>query len=625
MLKRAPTHRLTSQRIIGRSYSRLMTRGQDGLQLSLALDLLDSISGVAPAPDAATEFLKSRARALAESTPPKLRLSYTQTFVATVVSHYWSKLSPRPSRTLRPAPEHPSRPLDREALAVATAVAELAASRLVEDAAYVVGSTYAAMLPDDYRAKHGVFYTPPAVVHRLLDSVTAAGVDWNHCRVLDPACGGGAFLGPVAQRMISSLKGCDRRVLIRNLANRLVGFEIDAFAGWMSLIFLDATLNELVGYSTDDQLCPIEVCDSLTRYEPGDFDLVVGNPPYGRITLSPELRGVYKRSLFGHANLYGVFLDLAVRKTQPGGIVAYVTPTSFLCGEYYKSLRALLAAQAAPVALDFLSERSGVFDDVLQETLLAVFRRNSSASRIRVHFVEVAGASLTVSRAVEVPLPPRADQPWIIPRTPEAARTADRLRALPTRLADWGYGVSTGPLVWNRFKSRLREHREPGTVPLIWAEAVGADGVFSFRAARRNHAPYFKVNDGEDFLLVRKSCVLLQRTTAKEQVHRLIAAELPQSFIDGFGAVTIENHLNMIVPIVAEPLVDTRTLAAFLNSSAADRAFRCISGTVAVSAYELEAFPLPSALALAELTSQLRRSPTRQTIDDICGRLYGDQ
>jgi adenine-specific DNA-methyltransferase len=81
----------------------------------------------------------------------------------------------------------------------------------------------------------------------------------------------------------------------------------------------------------------------------------------------------------------------------------------------------------------------------------------------------------------------------------------------------------------------------------------------------------------------------------------------------------------MIVPIVPEPVVDTQTLAAFLNSSAADRAFRCISGTVAVSAYELESMPLPPAFALTDLTHLLRCSPSRQAIDDLCDRLYGER
>ncbi|MQT61498.1 N-6 DNA methylase, partial [Pseudomonas sp. FSL R10-0399] len=78
-------------------------------------------------------------------------------------------------------------------------------------------------------------------------------------------------------------------------------------------------------------------CDSLRRSPPKDrFDLVIGNPPYGRAKLDAETRERYKRSLYGHANLYGLFTDLALRHTKPGGVIAYVTPTSFLAGVYFK-------------------------------------------------------------------------------------------------------------------------------------------------------------------------------------------------------------------------------------------------------------------------------------------------
>jgi adenine-specific DNA-methyltransferase len=86
----------------------------------------------------------------------------------------------------------------------------------------------------------------------------------------------------------------------------------------------------------------------------------------------------------------------------------------------------------------------------------------------------------------------------------------------------------------------------------------------------------------------------------------------------------VENHLNMLIPENGAPKVDTATLATFLNSGAADRAFRCISGSVAVSAYELEAMPVPSAAAMAELTALLRKDPTRAEIEALCNRLYGD-
>ena len=121
--------------------------------------------------------------------------------------------------------------------------------------------------------------------------------------------------------------------------------------------------------------------------------------------------------------------------------------------------------------------------------------------------------------------------------------------------------------------------------------------------------------------MVSRPCVLLQRTTAKEQARRLIAAELPREIFATYGAVTVENHLNMIVPIVDEPAVETAALAAFFNSSVADQVFRCISGSVAVSAYELEAMPLPAAAAMADLSALLTRGASRLELEALCDGL----
>ena len=119
-------------------------------------------------------------------------------------------------------------------------------------------------------------------------------------------------------------------------------------------------------------------------------------------------------------------------------------------------------------------------------------------------------------------------------------------------------------------------------------------------------------------------CVLLQRTTAKEQRRRLIAAELPVSFIVAHGAVVVENHLNMIKPLAGTPKVTPATLAALLNSDLVDQVFRCINGSVAVSAYELEALPLPSPENLEEFEQLVRRHASRERLEQAVERLYGN-
>ena len=134
----------------------------------------------------------------------------------------------------------------------------------------------------------------------------------------------------------------------------------------------------------------ITVCDALSRQpEEEGFDLVIGNPPYGRLTLEPELRAHYRRSLHGHANAYGLFMDLGVRWARPGGTIAYITPTGFLGGHYFKELRKLMAEQAPPVAIDLVTSRKGVFSDVLQETLLATYRKGGTRGQASVHVLSL--------------------------------------------------------------------------------------------------------------------------------------------------------------------------------------------------------------------------------------------
>jgi adenine-specific DNA-methyltransferase len=568
------------------------------------------------------EALRNQVRLAAEAIPERLRVSFAQAACARSIERYWSLTNGRQGRDLRPlGGSAPRAQLRREVQEMVDALGEVAAKLTPEEAAYLVGSAYASMLPAQLRADRGVYYTPPILADHLLDASEMAGTDWGSARVLDPACGGGAFLGPVATRMVRALKGCNRRVVVRNIGARLRGYEIDPFAASISQVFLDATLHDLLGGAGNDIANAVEVVDSLTRHTEDQFDLVVGNPPYGRVTLPPELRSIYSRSLFGHANLYGLFMDLAIRKSnRERGVVAYVTPTSFLSGEYFKRLRHLLSQETSPVYLDFVEGRAGVFDGVLQETLLATFRRGTKPRQGRVRFLNATEAAVRVEAGGEFSLPAQPDRPWVLPRTATATAVATRLAVMPARLVDWGYRVSTGPLVWNRHKNQLRKTASQLTVPLLWAECVGADGSFEFRASRRNHQPYFLPRASDHWLLIQQKCVLLQRTTSKEQPRRLIAAELPEGFLREHGSVTVENHLNMLIPS-ANACVDTATLAAFLNSRSADEAFRCISGSVAVSAYELESLPLPEPRRLGSLSEAVSKGAPRSELDSICEEL----
>jgi hypothetical protein len=190
---------------------------------------------------------------------------------------------------------------------------------------------------------------------------------------------------------------------------------------------------------------------------------------------------------------------------------------------------------------------------------------------------------------------------------------------MPTRLSDYGYHVSTGQLVWNRYKPQLRIIRTNNEFPVIWAESVTSRG-FSFTAKRRNHAPYIEIHNCPH-LITHKECVLLHRTTSKEQGRRLLSAVIPQEFIDQTCGVVIENHLNIVYSNGDEE-ISFKTISTILNSKSVDQAFRCISGSVAVSVYELESLPLPTVNQVKIIESMIRRGDDSVDIDAAIASFY---
>jgi adenine-specific DNA-methyltransferase len=572
-------------------------------------------------------------RALAEAslagTAHQDRLATVYAFIRAMVRAYWIELCGRHGVDwLFPATGmHETATLDESIRETAAAIGQAAAGLPREEGLLCLGATYSTLLPPEQRSRHGVFYTPLPLVERLLDIATEAGFDWTIGRVLDPACGGGAFLVIAARRMVEHFRRVPPEAALRQLEARLRGLEIDPFAAWLAQVCVEVAVIETCA-AAGRRLGPVvETCDSLAVDPPArGFDLVVGNPPYGRIGLSPALRDTYARSLYGHANLYGVFTDLALRWCAADGLIAFVTPTSFLAGEYFKALRRMIHTEAPPAMLELVEARKGVFDDVLQETALTVFRKGLTAAPAQVRFLSAAGGGeIKVASGGIFRLPLAPTDPWLVPRQPGDARLVERARRMPARLVHYGYAVSTGPLVWNRHKDQLAATPDDGsgTVhPLVWAESVTADGRFVFRCEKRNHLPYFRTRPGDDWLVISRPCVLVQRTTAKEQARRLIAAALPKSFLRRHRSVVVENHLNMVRPTGGRPAIDADTLAAILNSDIVDRMFRCINGSVAVSAYELEALPLPAIDDLAEVVALVARGAAREEVERALAPLY---
>ena len=157
---------------------------------------------------------------------------------------------------------------------MAQSIGQQAANLPLEQACYQLSATYTALVPSSLRSAMGMYYTPPALTKRLLDMAEESGIDWRSAHILDPACGGGAFLLPVALRMREALERLPPALRLETIQNQLRGFEIDPFAAWLTQTWVELALSDLLAAAGKRLSQLVQVCDTLNQ-EPSGLCMIL--------------------------------------------------------------------------------------------------------------------------------------------------------------------------------------------------------------------------------------------------------------------------------------------------------------------------------------------------------------
>ncbi|OBK04649.1 hypothetical protein A5639_20425 [Mycolicibacterium conceptionense] len=462
-----------------------------------------------------------------------------------------------------------------------------------------VGERYVAALPGQERADHGRHYTPKPLATELWNKAKRA-LGWKRAHPLpglvrDPACGAGALLLPVLRDHLGAVARTDPQLVLAALPNLIEGIDNDPDAVWLANVVLAAEMLPILALTPRARRRPlpalVRVGDGLAEQQSGVLVSLM-NPPYGRVRLDPAERERFADYLYGHANLYSLFMAAGLESLEPQGVLSALVPTSFLAGRYFEAQRARFVAKAPLCEVGFLSDRAGVFEGVLQETCLATFVRRPVR---KVSINTVNGEVAALARVAT----PRSSGPWILPRRADDAPVAAAAIKMPLTLAAAGWKASTGPLVWNRRKEDIAAVPHKGSAPIVWAADI--DGGVIHRDPVRDKQRYLTLgNRDHQVMILDQPAILVQRTTAPEQTRKLVPAELTKQVLgDWGGAVVVENHVNVLRPTSDSPSISHSTLTRVLATETLDRVMRSLSGSVAVSAYELAALPLPAADVLA--------------------------
>ena len=306
---------------------------------------------------------------------------------------------------------------------------------------YLVAAVAECTLAPDRRRRLGAVYTDPALAEVTLSRGLAA-LGEPPARVLDPSCGGGAFLAAAA------LHGADAGVL-------LCGWDRDAAA-------IEAARARLALLARCAPLrFALDRVDALVAAPRERFDLVVGNPPYVRqetLGSMADKRAIAARmerlfpgagaALGGKADLSVAFLLLGFGLLCPGGALAFVTTNAWLDTQYGAPLRRFLAERAE---VRLVAEWEGrAFEGACVNPVIVVVRKPRRSRRSPARFVVVSGAPGSV-KGISVPSARlRGEDRWgsTFLRRPdvleEARRASPSAFAPLGEIADLHYGTKPG-------------------------------------------------------------------------------------------------------------------------------------------------------------------------------------
>jgi adenine-specific DNA-methyltransferase len=528
---------------------------------------------------------------------------------------------------------------------------------------------YLPLVPQEIRRSLGQYMTPSPIARYILRASGYRAEEGILAKKLcDPACGSGVFLVESLRTYLQALNeaGVPIDQWYPKVAASVLGIDVDPIACLyarfnLSVVLAPAVLSWMnANPRRSPEPLPIFERDTLSSVaaeieEPGilespspeprlagEFDLVVGNPPYRKLgQMSPELRRAFADSIYGHPNAYGMFLHAGIEMLRPGGRLGFIVPRSMLSGLYFQNLRRMIEESTWIEEVSVFADRKRVFSRVLQGTMILVFQKKGHAERekedrrVRAAVVrsipelENGGPAHFLAAPSQVARRLNGTTVWFVSDRERTYSLLDKIVGRHPLLGSSAIAcpARTGPIVWNRVKPLLRQGGGAGTLPLVWATDVGRFH-FSFGSAGESRPAFLADNQETERLATLGPSLLVQRVTADEQARRIVAS---LTRLPGSRRYFVENHLNLLQPTPGTP-VALEFLLGVLSSDVVEFMFRSMNGNTQVSATELNLLPIPRGKLeseIADLATRLeeakpkQRQDLEQELNERVARAYG--
>lgn len=462
--------------------------------------------------------------------------------------------------------------------------------------AYKITSDFVQQMPKNLRKQYGQFFTARKSAE-FMASLFDVDLDKPKLKLLDAGAGSGilsiALICNLRERGYNGEIELTCYETDSNVLN-ILNENLSALRSLHRFNFLIITENYITSQSFERNLFDTESRNA--------YDMVIGNPPYKKISKDANEASWMFSICYGSPNLYFLFEAMGIYNLKEGGELVYIIPRSWTSGAYFEKFRSYLHSHCSIMHIHLFGSRDKVFsgESVLQETMIIKLKKTTERPKqITMSFSETSEFRNITHLQVPYNVVVGQNGYVYLVTTPQEANVLSTLNKYKTTLASDNLRMKTGIIVDFRTRDVLRNAAGVDTYPLFYSQHI-KNGKVVWPIGKESE---YICTNRPGYLQENGNYLFIKRFTAKEEKRRLqcgiyIADDYPH-----YKFISTQNKINFIK---CESVDEVYGLYVLLNSYIYDLYYRILNGSTQVNSTEINKMPVPPRDIIVQMGKELQ-------------------